>query len=178
MKYSRQVIDIADYVFKNPQMKTAEILSHFGGKWRKGRRTIERYYKDAKEYNKKRINKQESAKDAVLVSRAKEVVKRAILTREALLDFYTGEIRDYLDMKEGRKKVLKVEGTIIIPTFQDAKSAGIEIAKMQGYYAPAKNEITGRDGSPLIPEPLTVEIIDSRDKVLKRNADTDNESIQ
>ena len=176
--YSKKVIEIADFMLRNPHRKTAEILAYFGGKWRKGRRTIERYYKDAKEYNKKRIQRQEEAKDAVMVSAAKEAVKKAIITRDELLEFYTNEIREYKDTKSGKKKGLSVGGVVIMPTFQDAKNAGVEIAKMQGYYAPTKNEITGRDGSPLIPEPMTIEIIDSREKVLKRDADTDNESIR
>lgn len=37
--------------------------------------------------------------------------------------------------------------------------------------AVSKQEITGKDGKDLIPEPITIEIIDSRDKVNAENSD-------
>jgi phage terminase small subunit len=51
------------------------------------------------------------------------------------------------------------------------------INAMLGFDAPVRTELTGKDGVPLNPEPLTIEIIDSREKVIN-NADTDNENIQ
>lgn len=47
-----------------------------------------------------------------------------------------------------------------------------ERRKLLGLYAPDKREITGKDGKDLMPEPITIEIIDSRDKVDAK--DTDN----
>jgi len=41
-----------------------------------------------------------------------------------------------------------------------------------------KVELTGKDGMPFNPEPLTIEIIDNRDKVMNNGEDTDNENIQ
>jgi hypothetical protein len=41
-----------------------------------------------------------------------------------------------------------------------------------------KVELTGKDGTPFNPEPLTIEVIDNRDKVMSNAEDTDNESIQ
>jgi hypothetical protein len=40
-----------------------------------------------------------------------------------------------------------------------------------------KVELTGKDGKPLNPEPITIEIIDNRDKVDSDNENTDNENI-
>jgi len=41
-----------------------------------------------------------------------------------------------------------------------------------------KVELTGKDGTPFNPEPLTIEVIDNRDKVMNDAEDTDNENIQ
>jgi hypothetical protein len=43
----------------------------------------------------------------------------------------------------------------------------VERRKLLGLYAPEKREITGKDGKDLTIEPVTIEIIDSRDKVNK-----------
>ena len=45
--YSKQVIEIADYIYKNPQYKTAKIIAVFCGKLQKSKRTIELYIKQA-----------------------------------------------------------------------------------------------------------------------------------
>lgn len=45
------------------------------------------------------------------------------------------------------------------------------IVKMLGFDAPTKTEITGVNGTPLIPEPITVEIIDSREKTDAKDTD-------
>ena len=63
MTYSKQVIEIADYIFENSEKKTSEVVSFFCGKFRKTSRTIETYIAKAKEFNKSRIEKQEKAKD-------------------------------------------------------------------------------------------------------------------
>jgi hypothetical protein len=50
-----------------------------------------------------------------------------------------------------------------------------ERRKLLGLYAPEKREVTGKDGKDLAMEPITIEIIDSRDKVDAK--DTDNGSV-
>lgn len=45
-----------------------------------------------------------------------------------------------------------------------------ERRKLLGLYAPEKRELTGKDGIPLVPEAITVEIIDSREQVENENS--------
>lgn len=45
------------------------------------------------------------------------------------------------------------------------------INNMLGYNAPTKQELTGKNGKDLIPEPITIEIIDNREKVNAENSD-------
>jgi len=44
------------------------------------------------------------------------------------------------------------------------------INNMLGFNAPTKQEITGKNGKDLIPEPITIEIIDNREKVNAENS--------
>lgn len=46
------------------------------------------------------------------------------------------------------------------------------INNMLGFYEPNKTEVTGKNGKPLIPEPLIIEVIDNRNNVYGK--DTDN----
>ncbi|MDR1913553.1 MAG: hypothetical protein LBQ68_03605 [Clostridiales bacterium] len=52
----------------------------------------------------------------------------------------------------------------------------IERRKLLGLYAPEKRELTGKGGKDLHIEPITIEIIDSRDRVDAK--DTDNDGLQ
>lgn len=74
------------------------------------------------------------------------------------------------------------EGEIIIEEWvkiklYDKQKSLDSIKAMLGYDAPEKREITGRDGKDLFIEPITIEIIDSRDKVISDAKNTDNKNI-
>lgn len=62
--YSKTVIEIADYIFANPDKKPRDIVSVFVGKCRKSERTVERNIKRAKEYNQKRTSVQTPHKES------------------------------------------------------------------------------------------------------------------
>jgi len=81
-----------------------------------------------------------------LVEETKKAAKSQIMTREALLEFYTNEIKEYLDIKTGKGKAKMIGNKVLMPTFKDAKEAGAEIAKIQGYYAPEKQANTTVSG--------------------------------
>lgn len=129
--YSKTVIEIADYIFANPDKKMSDVTSRFVEKCRKNSRTIDRYISCAKEYNKTRLKKQTEAKDELLVVEAKESVKLAILTRNERLEILSaiakGEARS-----DGERTVITYTG--------DRIRAIAEMNKMQGDYAPEKIE--------------------------------------
>ena len=156
--YSKQVIEIADYIFKFPDKKREAILAHFGALWRKGRRTIERYYQQAKEYNTNRLSEIKKAKDEVLVQSAKESVRKGILTRE---------------------QSMRILSKIAVKSNRDGERTRAiqQLSKMEGWEI-QKVELTGKDGMPFNPEPLTIEIIDRTDKVINYAENTDNNNIQ
>lgn len=84
--YSAIEIDIADYIYGNPDKNREDILSHFTVICRKHRRTVERYYQKAQEYNQKRLQEQEKIKNEALSEQTKEAVKLAIISRNEALE--------------------------------------------------------------------------------------------
>jgi hypothetical protein len=130
--YSKPVIEIADYLFKNPQYKTAEIIAVFCGKLRKSKRSVELYIKQAKEYNQSRLVKQEQAKDEALTAEAVESLKKGILTRNEALKILS-------DIATGRAR--KIEKDILAPTDGDRTRAIQQLSKMEGWDAPAQLDI-------------------------------------
>jgi hypothetical protein len=83
--YNPKVIEIADYMFKYPEKKTADITSIYCEKFHRSRRTIDTCIKKAKEYNAERLQKQEIIKENILLTQTKKVAKKAILTRQKCL---------------------------------------------------------------------------------------------
>ena len=138
-KISRKVIEIADFMYKHPDKKTSDVISVFCGKFRKTGRTIETYIKQAREYNKSRIQKQEKAKEEILVSQAVEDVKKAILTRDESLEILSNIAKD--SKRDG-----------------DRTRAITVLAEFQGYYAPVKNAQTDSQGNDIQIIEVTLDI--------------------
>jgi len=130
--YSKKVIEIANYMFAYPEQNREAVLAYYGAKWRKGRRTIERYYQQAKEYNISRIQRQEKSKDELLVAEAKEAVKKDIATRDEALTAVTRIMRGV---------ARKVGDEIIVPSDNDIIKAATWFADINGWKAPAKSDI-------------------------------------
>jgi len=140
--YSKQVIEIADYIFKNPDEKMKSVISVFVGKFRKTSRTIENYIKQAKEYNKSRLDRTEKIKANTEDEEIKKAAKSNILSRSKSLEILS-------KIAEGSAR--KIGDELEIPTDGDRIRAIQQLAKMEGWEAPEKKEITGKDGTNLIP---------------------------
>ena len=126
------IIEIADYIFANPDKKREDVLSYFVVFCRKNRRTVERYIKQAKEHNKSRLQKRETAKDEVLVAEAKESVKKAILSRDECLEILS-------NIAKGSAR--KVGDRIIMPSDGERTRAVTVLSDIQGWNAPVKSDI-------------------------------------
>ncbi|KAA6313277.1 hypothetical protein EZS27_035925 [termite gut metagenome] len=90
-------------------------------------------------------------------------------------------LKDFQNLTDEQKSIIQEVttretkyGTEIKIKLYDKQKSLDSITAMLGYNAPKKTEITGKDGKDLLLEPITIEIIDSREKV---DEDTDNESI-
>ena len=118
----KQIIEIADYIFANPEKDVRKkILAKYGKIWQKSNRTIDRYYQEAKEYNHTRLVMQEKAKDEVLIANAAEAVKKDILSREEAEEILT-------TIAKGN-------------SYSDSIRAIQQLSKMEGWDAPIQQEI-------------------------------------
>jgi hypothetical protein len=85
-----------------------------------------------------------------------------------------GEMQDKSENKEAKiytieREVQETEMRCLgdVSYISEIRAQLVERRKLLGLYAPEKREITGKDGKDLTIEPVTIEIIDSRDKVNK-----------
>ena len=136
--YSKQVIDIADFILKHPEKKREAVIAHFCTLLHKKRRTINTYISQAKEYNQSRIHKQERAKEEVIVAEAKELIRKVILTRDESLEILSNIAKNSKRENSQIRAVTAISG-------------------MQGWNAPAKTEIN-ITASDMTREEITAEI--------------------
>ena len=161
--YSKQVIEIADYIFSNTEKTRGDVVSKFCKEFQKTERTIDSYYKKAKDYNNTRLQKQEKVRDEVLQAETKKSVKSAILTRNESLAILSSIAKG---------TAWKASEEIMIPTGADRTRAIQQLSKMQGWETDKVDVTTnGKD----INQSIQIEIIDKREQI---NENTDNESIR
>ena len=136
--YSKQVIEIADYLFENPTKKMSEVVSVFVVRCRKSDRQIERYISKAQEYNLQRLHRQEKAKEEVLIKSAKESIKKAIIEREEAEEILSKiarglsrQIPTKYTIVDGEKKA--VEWDIEYPADGERIRAVNQLARMKGW---------------------------------------------
>lgn len=115
-------------------------MAKFGKKWQIPTRTFDRILKDAKEYSISRLQRTEQSKDEALTAEAKEAVKLAILSRSEALKILS-------DIASGKAR--KIEKNILAPTDGERTKAIQQLSKMEGWDAPLKSELTGKDGKDL-----------------------------
>ena len=153
--YSKQVIEIADFIYKYPDKRMSDVLSYFVERCRKNRRTVERYVKEAKAYNNERIRRQEGIRNEVLQVKTKEAFFAAVLTRKESL-----VVLSKIAKGEGRR----VLGEVFAPTDGDRIRAIQQLSKMQGWETEKVDVTTG--GKEFY-QSIQIEIIDKTEKVEK-----------
>jgi len=162
--YSKIEIEIADYILSNLDKNREAVLSHFVAFCRKNRRTIERYYKKAIEYNKSRQIKEEKVRDEVLIESTRDVVESVIKSK----DHYLAELEKDFERLGGItsgavfKSIDKKTGVVIGYSqsgFNDeisAKRARVvifeKLSEVQGWNAPIKVAETDSEGNDKVTE--------------------------
>ena len=122
--YSKKVIEIADFMYKYPDKKMSDVLSYFVVRCRKNKRTIERYVREAKEYNINRIHRQEKIRDEELTAETKKSLKSDILTRNESLKVLS-------DIANGN--ISELRGETLVTYNSDRIRAIQQLSKMQGW---------------------------------------------
>jgi hypothetical protein len=158
----KTVIEIADYLFKNPDKKMSDVLSYFTEKCRKNRRTVERYLAHAKTYNNQRLYAKEKAKQDMLLAKTKKEVQKAIISREKIISELVADFNRLSEIVAGSGYMAKDKTTgqtigYMQASYSDeirAKTARKEIAKqlsdIEGYNAAIKIAETDSSGNDII----------------------------
>jgi hypothetical protein len=148
-------LEVADYLFANPgKAKRRHVLEKFGGAWGVSRGTLDRVFSEAKQACAARVAARQEAKDAATVASARSEALAEVASREEVLSIFTRVLRGMVVKRpvkvDGEGNVLEYE--VDYPTRRDMLSAGNFIAQLEGWNAPNRQEITGKDGAPIIPE--------------------------
>ena len=145
--YSKIVIDIADYIFANPAEKMQSVLRKFAEICGKSPKTVERHYYKAQEYNKNRLSDANDAANNAIISRAVKDAENGLSSRSDCLEIL-------MDIaKNGKRDCDKISAIRVVGAWE-------------GWEAPTKSELTGKDGAPLIPREIR-----SSDEILSEIAE-------
>ncbi len=135
----RRVIVMAEYLFANPAVTSAEIMAEFVPKWQLSVRTCRRIMSKAREHNEELIQRHEANVAKEAVSSITESAKRAVLSREEALEILSEIAKD-------KNKVSN----------RDRITAVSKLSEMRGWNAPQKIAETDSQGNDLA-QPLTAE---------------------
>jgi hypothetical protein len=99
--YKKEIIEVADIIFMNPDKKMSEIMRDFAEKCGKSQKTVERWISKAREYNSGRLEKQEQIKDEVLTEQTREAFEKGLKTREYYLQELQNDFEELKTIKAG-----------------------------------------------------------------------------
>jgi hypothetical protein len=164
-EYTKQIIEIADYIFANPDATMNDVISYFFVRFRKTGRTIQTYIAKAKKYNLKRLKEQEDIKNEILHENTKEYAED-ILSRYESLKILAKIARGAAKklpsktiMENGSEKT--VEWEIQYPSDRERKEAIALAAKIEGWEAEKKIDI---DIGQKPPAKVVIELVDFSNK--------------
>lgn len=134
----KRMIDVADFMFANPAASRADIIAHFRTKLQISTRTFDVIIKDARKYNEDRVNIHEKAKNEAISECARRDAEKNIISREeALAILSTIGKGGHRTTSNDNGLTVEDEG----PSYADRIRAITQMAKMQGWEAPQKNEM-------------------------------------
>lgn len=114
-------------------IERGKALATIGKKWQTSQRTFDRHWKTA---NERYAGNQEATQKALAEQRTdieKERLKKAILSKDDALAILS---------KIGTGNATKIDGAILVPTFNERTNAIKTMADLQGWKAPTKTDIT------------------------------------
>ena len=150
MTKSNQII--TDYIVTclKKGMQSGKILAQVGKKWQKSVRTANRLLKVAKEQHTIEQAAIKSKLVAIDTEAAIEARKKAIMTADERKEHLTLIITCKSDIKKFGNQFFQIvefpDGRKEFINQADKLKAISELNKMEGDYAPTKQEITGKDG--------------------------------
>jgi hypothetical protein len=151
VKNEKAIIEIAEQLFSDPFTDTDEVRRRYVEASGKSPRTVDRWITRARQRNAKQLKKQEEIKVQAAVETIRKQVKENSLSRERALEILTEVARgkermiptEYTKAPDGTMTPSKVE--IKYPSFSERINAIERLARLNGWYAPTKTELTGKD---------------------------------
>ena len=131
---------ILEELKKSPLLSYGVIWGKYGATWGKGQTTFEKDWQ-------KTINEEV----------AKQVISAEVEGRKKDLFAKMDALKILADIARG--KGMRVDGEKFIPSYRERISAIAQLSKMEGWDAPVKQEVTGKDGKDLQPFQVTGIII-------------------
>ena len=141
----KNIDEIAEYIYVNPDKKRGDIVSFFVEKWHKSDRTVQRYLAKAQKKVENRIALEQKAKEKIIEQEAGNAVRKNILTRQKALEILTS-------IAEGSAR--KISDQLFVPTDRDRIIAIDKLSIMEGWNAASKTDINIRTGKPLTKEDI------------------------
>ena len=135
---------------KSPLLSFGEMFSKYSVKFSKTEKTFSKDWKQAqKEFKEwqKTINEEVS----------KQMIGAEVEERKKDLFAKMDALKILADIARG--KGVRIDGEKFIPSYRERISAIAQLSKMEGWDAPVKQELTGKDGKDLQPFQVTGIII-------------------
>ena len=115
-------------------------------------KTLKKYDNYEIEYD----NLVNSGKDELIVEAENERLKTAIIDKHKRMEILSKIALGEIQLQKALVLDKEIKYIEVIPDWMDRKNAIAELNKMDGSYAPIKNEHTGKDGKPLVPNKFKV----------------------
>ena len=141
---------ILEELKKSPLLSYGEMWGKYEVKWGKGKTTFDKDWKQAQ----KQLQEWQNSINAEV---AKQVVSAEIEVRKKDLLAKFDALKILADIAKGKGR--EIDGEKFFPSYRERISAITQLAKMEGWDAPVKQEVTGKDGKDLQPFQVTGIII-------------------
>ena len=141
---------ILEELKKSPLLSYGEMWGKYEVKWGKGKTTFDKDWKQAQ----KQLQEWQNSINAEV---AKQVVSAEVEERKKDLFAKMDALKILADIARGKE--MRVDGEKFIPSYRERISAIAQLSKMEGWDAPVKQEVTGKDGKDLQPFQVTGIII-------------------
>lgn len=137
----KRILQIADYIWADPGIKSSDVVAHFVPKFRLSDRRIQTLLTKAREYNIERQNKASEIKDRVFIQKEIESVETAYNRRKRAIEILQ-------DLADGVPQEIQVgrddTGEAIYKTIpvmpNDRIRAIAQLAAMESWNSPIKTE--------------------------------------
>lgn len=141
---------ILEELKKSPLLSFGGMFSKYSAKFSKTEKTFSKDWKQAQ----KQLQEWQNSINAEVT---KQLIRTEVEERKKDLFEKIDALKILADIARG--KGMRIDGEKFIPSYRERISAIAQLSKMEGWDAPVKQEVTGKDGKDLQPFQVTGIII-------------------